>query len=120
MIDRWPGIAGLVFLAVLFGGCGASTDETDAADTQVQVEDVRYAKLPGGARIVTGTLYNPTETPIRNAQIQISLYDENNVRVSTMSVTIQDVSPGSRKAFREPVDTDLDIRGASVKSVLVL
>jgi hypothetical protein len=115
---RWSGVAG-VFLALLFlGACAAPANE--AADTEVQVEDVQYSLLPGGARIVTGTLFNPTDDPINNAQIQISLYDANNVRVSTMSVTIQDVSPGARKSFREPINTDLDVRGASVKSVLVL
>ena len=118
MFHRWPGVAGVFLLALLFGACAGPADE--AVDAAVQVEDVQYTLLPGGARIVTGTLFNPTEDPINNAQIQISLYDVNNVRVSTMSVTIQDVSPGARKSFREPINTDLDVRGASVKSVLVL
>ncbi len=121
-VHRWLGVAGVLLLVLLFGACEAPADEgADAVeDAAVQVEDVQYTLLPGGARIVTGTLFNPTEDPINNAQIQISLYDVNNVRVSTMSVTIQDVSPGARKSFREPINTDLDVRGASVKSVLVL
>ena len=117
-VYRWPGVAGVLLLVLLFGACAGPADE--GADAAVQIENVQYTLLPGGARIVTGTLFNPTEDPINNAQIQISLYDVNNVRVSTMSVTIQDVSPGARKSFREPINTDLDVRGASVKSVLVL
>jgi hypothetical protein len=110
--------AATVHLAVWLAaaGCAPAADEAAA----VQVEDVQYALLPGGARIVTGTLFNPTDTPIQNAQIQISLYDQYNVRVSSMSVTVQDVPPGERRTFRQPIDTDLDIRGASVKSVIVL
>lgn len=110
----------LLVLALGVGACGSSADESASGDASVQVEDVRYSLLPGGARIVTGTLYNPTTAPIRNAQIQISLYDENNVRISTMSVTLQDIEAGARKPFREPVDSDLDVRGASVNSVVVL
>ena len=94
----------------------ASGDER----ASVQVEDIKYSLLPGGARIVTGTLYNPTDAPVRNAQIQVSLFDENNRRVDDMSITVQDVPPGGRKSFRQPVDSDLDIRGAKVKSVLVM
>ena len=37
-----------------------------------------------------------------------------------MSVVIRDVQPGERKPFRQPVDSDLDIKGAKVRSVLVL
>ena len=84
------------------------------------VEELKYSLLPGGARIVTGTLYNPTAETIRNAQVLISLFDENNRRVSSMSVTVKDVPPGERRDFRQAVDLDLDIRGASVKHVLVL
>lgn len=110
----------LLFFVLGVGACGAPADEDGAGDTSVQVEDVRYSLLPGGARIVTGTLYNPTTAPIRNAQIQISLFDENNVRISTMSVTLKDIEAGARKPFREPVDSNLDVRGASVNSVVVL
>ena len=87
---------------------------------QVQVEDVKYTLLPGGARIVTGTLFNPSESPVKGAQIQISLFDGNNIKVSSMSITVTDVPPGERKPFRQPVDNDLDIQGAKVRSVLVL
>ena len=91
-----------------------------AHKASVEIEDVKYTLLPGGARIVTGTIYNPTGSPVRNAQIQISLFDGQNRRVDDMSVTVQDVPPGKRKPFRQPVESDMDIRGAKVRSVLVL
>ena len=86
----------------------------------LEVEDLKYSLLPGGARIITGNLYNPTTRNIRNAQIQIFLFDDKNRKVSDMNVTVKDVPAGERKQFREAVDVDLDIRGAKVKRVLVL
>ncbi len=117
---RWTtrAAAGVLFVAALAAGC-APAEEAQPPE-EVSVEDVRYARLPGGARIVTGTLYNPTPDPIRNAQIQIALYDQNNRRVGSMNVLLKDISPGERKSFREPVESDEDVRGASVRSVLVL
>ncbi len=108
----------MLFL-LLFSACEAE-QQAEQNDVQVQVEDVKYTLLPGGARIVTGTLFNPSEVPVKGAQIYISLFDGNNIKVSSMSVTVQDVKPGERKPFREPVDIDLDIKGAKVRSILVL
>ena len=106
-------------MLLALAGCQSATEQP-ATDVKVQVEDVKYSLMPGGARIVTGTLYNPSQDPVKGAQIQISLFDGNNIRVSSMSITVTDVPPGERKAFRQPVDVDLDIQGAKVKSVLVL
>ena len=102
----------------LFSACKTETSEPE--DVQVQVEDVKYSLLPGGARIVSGMLFNPSKALVKGAQIQISLFDGNNIKVSSMNVTVKDVLPGERKAFRQPIDTDLDIQGAKVRSVLVL
>lgn len=94
--------------------------ETNTERIPPEVEELQYSLLPGGARVITGKLYNPSSKNIRNAQVQIFLFDEKNRKVSDMSVTVKDVSPGERKSFRQPVDVDLDIRGAKVKRVLVL
>ncbi len=95
-------------------------NRTDTERIPLEVEDLKYSLLPGGARVVTGTLYNPSGRLVRHAQVQISLFDGNNRRVSSMSVTISDLSAGERKPFRQPVDLDEDVRGAKVKNVLVL
>ena len=107
-----------IFMLLVFSACQSESSEPEAA--KVQVEDVKYSLLPGGARIVSGTLFNPSDHLVKGAQIQISLFDGNNIKVSSMSVTVQEVLPGERKPFRQPVDTDLDIQGAKVRSVLVL
>ena len=104
----------------LFAFSACQQGETEQEVAQVEVEDVKYSLLPGGARIVTGVLFNPSAATVKGAQIQISLFDGNNIKVSSMSVTVTDVPPGERKPFRQPVDTDLDIKGAKVRSVLVL
>ena len=109
-----------VILLFALPACQSADEAFDQELSSVQVEDVKYSLLPGGARIVTGTLYNPTEAPVRNAQIQISLFDSNNRRIDDMSITVQDVLPGERKSFRQPVDSDADVQGARVRSVLVL
>ncbi len=108
-----------VMLMLVLQACQTDAVEQDVSGV-IQVEDVKYSLLPGGARIVTGMIYNPSEVVVRNAQIQVSLFDSNNRLVSSMSIPVKDVPPGERKSFRQPVDVDMDIRGAKVKSVLVM
>ena len=108
----------LLFLSSLFmWACNTSPAPNLYDDVRV---DLEYNLLPGGARIVSGTFINPTQHLIKAAQIQVSLFDKNNIRVSAMSIMVKDIPAGESKAFRQPVDDDQDIRGASVKNVLVL
>lgn len=109
----------IVFMLSMLPACGGS-ETADSDASRVEVEDVQYNLLPGGARIVTGQLFNPTEQPIKAVQVQVSLYDADNRRIAGMSILVRDIPPGERKAFREPVDSDLDVQGARVRSVLVL
>jgi hypothetical protein len=95
------------------GGAG-----TDAPN--VQIEAFHFKRLPGGARVLSGTLYNPTPEPVHHAQIQVSLFDADNRRISTMMIVVDEVAPGGRKRFRRTIDSDLDVRGARVRSILVL
>ena len=106
------------FLVLFVAGCSSSDGASIAS--QLQVEDVQYALIPGGARIITGSVHNPTEGAVSAAQLQVSLYDENNVRISSMNITVKNIPSGESIRFREPVDTDLDVRGVKVRSVLVL
>ncbi len=110
----------LLFALFFFvAACGNSNAE-DSLEGRLQVEDFRFSLVPGGARLVTGDLLNTSTQHITNAQIKITLYDADNRRVADMSVTVQDLAPGEKKGFREPVDADLPVQGAKVKSVLVL
>lgn len=83
------------------------------------VEDFEYQELPGGARIVTGSLFNPTDEPIANAQIQVSLYDETNTRIGQMIIPVQRIPANGHKEFREAVRSDQDVRSVKPRSVLV-
>ncbi|MEM6648234.1 MAG: FxLYD domain-containing protein [Bacteroidota bacterium] len=107
-----------VVLALTFIGCGGGTDAPDEA-TALDVK-LEYQRLPGGGRILIGTVENQSEKPIRNAQVQVSLFDANNRRVGSMSFTVKNLEPSTPVPFREPVDSDLDVRGARVRNILVL
>ena len=87
--------------------------------SKVQVEDFKYTVLQGDARVLTGQVYNPTDKNLKNVQIRVSLFDANNRRVSEMSIAVKDVEPGKRRSFRQHVDSDMDIQGAKVVSLIV-
>ena len=108
----WP----LLFVAA----CGGGDAGGPAPESRVDVEDFQFAQLPGGTRIVMGKLHNLGAEAIRNAQIQISLYDADNRLVTTMSIIVRNVEPGEHKPFREPIDADENVRGARVRSVLLM
>ena len=103
-----------VFLLTI-SGCS----EKESARNQVHVQDLRYRLLPGGARIITGKLVNDGQKPVPVVQIDVSLFDGNNRRISSMLVTVLDIEARSNKSFRKVVDSDLPIHGARVRSVIV-
>ncbi len=113
-----PALRGMtvVFMcwAFLDMGCGDAKPEGPPAE----VEDFKFSKVPGGARILTGTLFNPSDRPIRNSIIQVSLFDDANQLLTTMNIEVKDVQPGERKPFRQPIDTDLKVTRAKVRRTL--
>jgi len=109
-----------ILLLLLTAACGGAGEEAAEPAVSVEVEDFRYVMLPGGARIVSGKVYNRTAESISNAQIQIALYDKDNLLVTTMSVLVQDIAPDQHKSFRQTVDADESVQGARVRGVLVL
>ncbi len=115
---RWLKTGMMILMIALAVGCSNRTP-SDSPRAGVLVEDFQFHLLPSGARILTGWLYNPTGAEIRHAQIQVSLYDADNRRLSGMIIHVADVSPGGRKKFRAAVDSNLDIRGARVFSILI-
>ena len=116
-----PSIIVLAVLLLFTAACGGDAGEEEKdPEGRVAVEDFQYVQVPGGARLVMGKLYNRSAEPISTAQLQVALYDEDNRRVGTMSVVVRNIGPGERKPFRQPVDADDNVRGARVRSVLVL
>ena len=101
------------------GVAGAEAGEAVADTGLVQVEGFQYTRLAGDARVLTGQVYNPTDEALKNVQVQVSLFDGNNRRISQMSIEVKDVPAGERRSFRQPIDSDLDVQGAKVRSLLV-
>lgn len=112
-------LAGALLTLAACGG-GAEAPPEVEGQVQVWVDDFAYTRQQSGTRYLSGKLVNESGQAIRSAQIQVSLFDPDNRRVSTMHITVQDVEPGARKAFREPLDTDAAIRSARVRSIMIL
>lgn len=114
---RWIAAVIVVLLASI--GCGEETGP-EGGEERLYVDDFQYAEMPTGERIITGTVFNDTGDRVDNAQIQVSLFDEENRRVGTMSVSVGDLVPGDSVTFREPVDAGDEVVGARVRSIVVL
>lgn len=104
-----------LLLAMPTAGCG-NDDGFERDD--VRVFDVELTLLQSGARILTGKIENGSDANISGLQIQISLFDGDNRRVDRMSVTVQDLEAGEVHDFREPINSDFDVRGVRVRSLL--
>jgi hypothetical protein len=114
-------IFGLLGLSIAAAVSACRVDGESGAGTEdVSIDEFRYVLLPGGARYVTGRIHNPTQRLIRNAQIQVSLFDSDNRRISHMIILVKNVEPGAVKSFREPVEADVDIQGARIRGIMVL
>jgi hypothetical protein len=87
------------------------------AQSSLTVEGLEYQRLPGGSKVLSGTLVNPTGRHVQNAQVQISLYDELNQGLGSLLIAVNDIAPESEKTFRHTVDRD-DVAGARVRSIL--
>lgn len=110
-----PAIILTVILLLLGSGC-----RNGGGSSNLSVEDFRYVQLPSGERQVMGTVHNPRDRQIASAQVQVSLYDENNVRIDQMQVIVQNIPASGTKSFKATVDVEADIQGARVRGILVL
>lgn len=111
-------IAILVLSPAWGSGCGG---EEPGAETsaRIHVEDLRYARLPGGSRVLTGTFVNETEREV-DAQVQVSLFDAHNRRIGSLQISLPNIAAGERHPFREYVNADGDVRGARVHRIFML
>ncbi|RMF52075.1 MAG: hypothetical protein D6746_17085 [Bacteroidetes bacterium] len=112
----------LLLAALLPAACGGRGDaEAPEAGPEptVHVADFTFQQLPGDVRVLTGRVVNPTDTPIAHAQLQVSLFDADNRRIGSMIIVVDDIPARGEQAFREVIDSDEDIRGARVRSILV-
>lgn len=112
-------LLGLI-LALGITACGDSDARQQQVADQVTVDEFKYARLPDGTRIVTGTLHNGSSKHLNNVQLRIALYDAQNRRVSSVRVVVQDVASGADKAFREPLPVEVNAQSARLQSLMVL
>ncbi|MFW5955131.1 MAG: FxLYD domain-containing protein [Rhodothermales bacterium] len=122
-------VLGMMMFALL-AGCRSSSEDGDAsqqdtvvfeergAEGRVSIEEFGYMRSPEGRRFVRGRLKNDSSRYLRNAQVQVSLYDEDNRASGSMIVLVKDVEPGSEKAFQATVDRE-DAAGARVRAILM-
>lgn len=118
-------VLGVVLAFVLVASaCNGSSPSGNAAAPEdgppVRVRDFRLVEASGGRRQVMGTLQNTTSKAIANAQVQVSLFDTDNVRVATMNVIVSDIPASGTVQFNEPLTTEKNVQGARVRSVLVM
>ncbi|MEM6784378.1 MAG: FxLYD domain-containing protein [Bacteroidota bacterium] len=108
----------LVLLALLaafvFAGCAEERPAKTAS-----VVDLKLLRLPNGTSTIQGVLVNPNEVPIRNAQIEIALYDSDNQRLDALRFDITDVEPGDRRAFERELGFRSEAASASVGDILI-
>lgn len=106
------GLLGLLGASV---GCGGESESGPA----LRVDDLAYQRLPGDARIITGKVVNLSGTHLPVVQLQVSLFDEDNIRTHGMHIVVHDIPADSFRVFREAVDPDLNVHGVRIRSFLV-
>jgi hypothetical protein len=108
-------VAACLALLIICASCG-----NRATSHELRVEDLELTLHPSGARIVTGTVHNDSHQAVRGAQVQVTLFDDKNRGVDGMFAVVRDIPAGGSADFREPVQSDYDVRGARVRSVLII
>lgn len=86
----------------------------------LRVENLKYSLVPGGARFISGSLHNLSDVDVSSAQVMVSLFDEHNQKIGQMGILVKNINGGEAVPFKEPIDSDADIRAARVRRVLVL
>jgi len=97
----------------------ASPDSIDAQPSVVDVQNVEYRQLPGGARILTGDVVNQTDAAVTIVQIEFSLFDADNRKVDTLMMVVRDIEPRGVQSFREPIVSDADVRAARARRAFI-
>ena len=96
-------------------GCRGSVDES-----KLDVENLHLALLPSGAKIISGSVHNGSRADVSGVLVQISLFDQENNLLSTVTVGVDAIAAGKNRRFRQPIDATLDVERARVKKIVVL
>ncbi|HEY5564547.1 MAG TPA: FxLYD domain-containing protein [Rhodothermia bacterium] len=108
-------VVGVALTPVVSGGCGGAEGSAG-----LEIDDLRLTKLPGGARIISGSVHNRSGVHVSGVLVQISLFDDHNNLLTSMTIGVEGVKAGGDREFREAVDSDLDVTRARVKKIVTL
>lgn len=108
-------VAALALTPAINGGCGGAE-----GGPGLEVEDLRLTRLPAGARIISGSVHNRSSDDVSGVLVQISLFDDDNNLLTSITIGVEEVEAGGDRKFREPVDSDLDVTRARVKKIVTL
>jgi hypothetical protein len=113
-------LAGFLFALALASVLAACSSDAGGQDAHLRIRDVAYERLgQQGERVVRGTVYNPGAEAVSVAQITVSLFGENNVRVGETQIQVQDIPARDSVNFRHVLDTSDDVQAVRVRGVMV-
>lgn len=115
MRQRDPLLWLLLLLVAVIGGCG--NDGHEQRVRQLQVEEFRYVQRPDGARVLRGTLVNPLPEVVRNVQIEVSLLDADNRRVTTALIAVNEVPAEGSAPFRKIINVEPEVQSARIRRI---
>ncbi len=106
----------LLTLAFVLGLAGCRGEDR----VDVVVEDPQLVRLITGTPEFTGKLLNRGQNRLPSVQVQLTLYDGNNVRVGRTFFVARNLEPGEPVAFRELIQSEADVQSAKVEGVIRL
>ena len=110
----------ILVLAVAGGlalsGCGNSSG---SSAQNLDVKDLKLVTLEStGERSFSGILVNKNSKALSIVQVEVALYDDGGSRVGTTTIEVENVPANGEKEFRGPLDTDVAVAGARVRSLM--
>lgn len=116
----FPFLPAVLLTLSLFGLAACGETDTSRAAAQLEVSNFEFTRLEQGTRLFTGSVYNPSGQPVRQAQIRVTLLDAQNRQVGSALIDVRNIAARDTTAFRQPLDSDQEVSGARVKSLTVL
>jgi hypothetical protein len=111
---RFVSISLALLMLALVAGCRGENR------VDVVVEEQRLARRLSGAAELSGTLVNRGSEALPSVQVQVALYNADNVRVDRTFFVARDLAPGEPVHFREILDSEADVHRARVEGVFRL
>jgi len=113
----------LVALAILAGlvlSLSACGDSNASSARKMDVKDPRLVRVQEtGDRSFSGILVNGNSQAVKLAQVSVALYGASGTRIGTSTIQVQNVPANGEKKFSGPLDTDVDVAQARVRSITI-